>query len=296
MVTTEITLQYGRGVKSIAEQIRPNKDIPVTKADIAAAKKLSDNFFNHYPKAKEWMEGNYKKAREQGYVEDLWGRRRRLPDASLPKYEFSFIGDTTTKVNPLLGTSSKKPVPDKKLTDWYWSRLEEARTREAREVIMKEAELKGIKISTNSGFIAQAERQAINAPIQGGGASMAKLAMRNMMRDEELNKLDFHLLIPVHDEIIGEAPIWNIERVKEKMAEVMMHAGEPECEVPMKCDAVDFIYWYQDQVEGHIKEDYDELLSEGKTKEEAIKIILEGDGYSEFLPEQITEVIESLGY
>ena len=283
-------LQYGRGIKSIADQIKPDEKLPTTKEDIARAKKLSEDFFHHYPKAKEWMEGNYKKAREIGYVEDLWGRRRRLPDASLPKYQFSLLSGDTQKVNPLLGTSNKKLEPTKAQIAKYTAKLEQARSKEGRDIVTKEAEKEGIKINCNSGFIAQAERQAINAPIQGGSASMAKLAMRNMTRDKRLKELDFHLLIPVHDEIIGEAPLWNIEEVKERVEDIMVHAGEPECKVPMKCDCISFDYWYQDQAEGHIKEDYHKLLNEGKTKDQAYAELLANE-YSEFSPEVILKVI-----
>lgn len=292
MVTTEYSLQYGRGIRSIAEQIKSHPG-PVTKDDVAEAKKLSDDFFHHYPKAKEWMEGNYKKAREQGYVEDLWGRRRRLPDASLPKYQFSLMSGDTQKVNPLIGTSNKKLEPTKEQIARYTAKLDQARSKEGRDIVTKEAEKEGIKINCNSGFIAQAERQAINAPIQGGSATMSKIALRNISNDELLKKLDCHPLIPVHDEIIGEAPLWNIKEVRDRVEEIMVHAGEPECKVPMKCDCISFDYWYQDQAEAHIKKDYLKLIDEGKTKDQAFAELLANE-YSEFSPEVITKVINEI--
>ena len=263
-------LQYGRGIGSIAEQIKSH-DGPVTKADRQEAQQLSDDFFHHYPMAKKWMEGNYEKARKQGYVEDLWGRRRRLPEASLPKYEFSLANGNGELFNPLLGTTNRKVEPDKGLIAEYTAKLDRARSKEARDAICKEGKKDGLEIKSNSGYIAQAERQSINAPIQGGSATMTKLAMRNMYNDPELNKLGFHLLIPVHDEVIAEAPLWNIDKAKARMEYVMIHAGEPECKVPMKCDADDFDFWYQDVLNAHVKEDYENAIASGKTHEEAVE-------------------------
>lgn len=281
-------LQYGRGIKSIAEQIKSH-DGPVTKEDISSAKKLSDDFFHNYPKAKEWMEGNYRKAREIGYVEDLWGRRRHLPDASLPKYSIKSMEAGDNKVNPLIGFNSKGKEPDKYLVLKYTQRLDGARTKEARDIICAEAKKEGLEISCNSGFIAQAERQSINAPIQGGSATMTKLAMRNMYRDELLNKLDFHLLIPVHDEIIAECPIYNLDQAKKRMEELMIHAGEPECPVQMKCDATSVYRWYEDVFEAHAKEEYEKHMEEGMTSNESFnKVCIDN---SEFTPEEIKKIL-----
>ena len=235
------------------------------------------------------MENNKKKAREEGYVEDLWGRRRRLPDASLPKYEFSLIDDDP-EFNPLLDTNPRVKSVDKKLVEYYTKVLDKAKSQEERSKIIKQAERNNsIKIVSNTGFIAQAERQAINAPIQGGSATMTKLAMRNMYRDKELNDLDFHLLIPVHDEIIAEAPLWNIDRAVKRMAEIMVHAGEPECEVKMKCDGDSFKSWYYDVFSAHVKEDYEKYMKDGCSSDEAFKRVYEEN--CEALPEDIKEIL-----
>lgn len=63
-------LQYGRGVTSIAEQIKSH-DGDVTKEDIKEAKELSENFFKAYPKAKEWIDSCHEYAKRYEYVEDL---------------------------------------------------------------------------------------------------------------------------------------------------------------------------------------------------------------------------------
>lgn len=282
-------LQYGRGIKSIAEQIKSH-DGPITKQDIEEAKNLSDDFFHHYPMAKKWMDGNYKKAREIGYVEDLWGRRRRLPDASLPKYEFSFEKEKDT-FNPLLNTEPRKEAVPDKLIKYYSDKLNRCFKKEDRDKIINEAKKNNIKIVNNSGFIAQAERQSINAPIQGGSATMTKLAMKKMYFDPELNELDFHLLIPVHDELIGEIPAWNIEEGRKRMEFLMIHAGEPECKIPMKCDAVESNYWYEDVFSAHVKEDYEKLIKEGLSHDEAVESVYQEN--NEFTKDEIIRLLNN---
>ena len=69
----------------------------------------------------------------------------------------------------------------------------------------------------------------------------------------------------------------------------MIHAGEPECVVPMKCDADDFPCWYYDVFSAHVKEDFENLKAEGFSDAEAFDKICEDN--SEFLPEQIHEII-----
>ena len=279
---------YGRGNRSIAEQIK-HHDGPVTKEDIIEAKGIVDNFFNSYPGAKDWVERMHKQAHEIGYVEDLWGRRRRLPDASLPKYEFSI--DSEGEFNPLLNTQIRYKKPDQKLTNKYTLLLDKARGAEDKNRIIKQALKEGLRIKNNSGFIATAERQSQNSPIQGGAATMTKIAMRNIYLDKELNDLDFHLLIPVHDELIGEAPLWNIEKAKDRMFYLMRNAGKPEFTLPMKTDGDDWSRWYLDVTGQHIRDEYDEALGEGKSTEEAFEEVYENN--CEFTREQITLILQN---
>ena len=126
----------------------------------------------------------------------------------------------------------------------------------------------GLKVKDNTGFISQAERQCVNARIQGSAATMSKKAMILVHKNEELKKLGFKLLIAVHDELIGECPIENKDRCKELLSQLMIDSAKPEVQVPMKCDADDFHAWYEDVYSSEVKKEYNQLKND-MTEEEA---------------------------
>ena len=67
--------------------------------------------------------------------------------------------------------------------------------------------------------------------------------------ESELKKLGFNLLLTVHDEIIGEAPIENAKQVAEKLVSIMVNSAKPEIQVPMKCDAEITKSWYGEKID-----------------------------------------------
>lgn len=52
----------------------------------------------------------------------------------------------------------------------------------------------------------RAFRQGINTPMQGGGADIMDLAMLNVSKNRDLALMGYRMLVPVHDEIVGEVP------------------------------------------------------------------------------------------
>jgi DNA polymerase-1 len=69
-----------------------------------------------------------------------------------------------------------------------------------------------------------AERNAINAPIQGSAADMIKIAMINIHRELKLQKLDTRMTMQVHDELVFDVPIHEVEIVKPIIMENMRNA------------------------------------------------------------------------
>lgn len=90
--------------------------------------------------------------------------------------------------------------------------------------------------SGNRRFAAQAERVAMNAPIQGGAADLIKVAMVRI--DARLRNEGFQskLLIQVHDELLFEAPPEEVEALEAMAREEMENVQE--LRVPLKVDFV----------------------------------------------------------
>ena len=119
---------YGITVFGLAERLEIER---------SEARQLIDGYFETFPKVREYMEQSKEKAREKGYVETFFHRRRYLPDIN---------------------------------------------SRNA----------------TVRGF---AERNAINAPIQGSAADIIKVAMIRIFRRFEEEHLRSKMILQVHDEL-----------------------------------------------------------------------------------------------
>lgn len=183
-------------------------------------------------------------ARQHGYVTTVWGRRRQIPDMQLPCYEFSYKNGVVPEFDPLSDDDCdySTEVPDD-ICIQLTNKLLNARYKE-REAIKEKIRASGIHIRDNTAFIAAAKRQCVNSRVQGSSADLTKKAQIELFGCQELKDLGFRMLIPVHDEIIGECPIENAERCAELMSECMIRAGSDLC-VPLKCDVDMYTHWYK---------------------------------------------------
>lgn len=68
-----------------------------------------------------------------------------------------------------------------------------------------------------------AERAAINAPIQGGAADIIKMAMNSVFKKLHQGKFKTRMLLQVHDELVFEAPDDEVEAVAELIKEAMQN-------------------------------------------------------------------------
>ena len=66
--------------------------------------------------------------------------------------------------------------------------------------------------------------------------------------NEELKRLGFRLLIPVHDEVIAECPKENIKECAKLLADIMSQAAENILEMPIKCDVEITKEWYGEKI------------------------------------------------
>ena len=69
-----------------------------------------------------------------------------------------------------------------------------------------------------------AERNAINAPIQGSAADMIKVAMIQIQNFLEKEKLKSKMILTVHDELVFDAHIPEINYLRDKINDIMCHA------------------------------------------------------------------------
>ena len=146
--TVNFGIIYGQGAFALAEQ---------TGLSRTEAKQMIDSYYENYPKLKIFMTEQVEKARKNGFVETILGRKRHLKDIN----------------------------------------------------------------SNNFVVRGHAERNAVNAPIQGSAADVIKIAMIDI--DKALSEGGFKtkMLLQVHDELLFEVPEEEIEPIKALIKEKM---------------------------------------------------------------------------
>ena len=278
--TILLGLMYSRGAASIADQIG---------SSVEEAQKIIDDFYKGFPKVEEFVKNSECMGKELGYVEDLWGRRRRLPDIKLPKFTVRYKDKKHDLglFNPFLGCSNRES--EDKLILYYKQALENAKSKKQIDALKLKADNEGIEIINNGAFIAQAQRQCVNARIQGSAATMTKKAMVKIFKDERLKTLKFKLLIGVHDELIGECPFENVDEASKYLTEDMITCVGNSFDVPFKCDPDYSFNWYFNDLCSVIKEEYLNKLKQNMSADQAF--IETCEDHSELLKDNVYEVI-----
>lgn len=141
------------------------------------AAEIIQAYFKEFPRIREYMDETIAKAKKQGYVETIMGRRRYLRDIN----------------------------------------------------------------SRNATMRGYAERNAINAPIQGSAADIIKMAMIRIHEWLYNEKLQTKMIMQVHDELVFDVPKKEIALVKPKVLELMQ--GVTDLEVPMLVEAGEGENW-----------------------------------------------------
>jgi DNA polymerase-1 len=139
--TANFGIIYGISAFGLAERL----GIPRSEA-----KELIDGYFASYPKIRQYIQASIESAREKGYAETLYHRRRYLPDIC----------------------------------------------------------------SHNATVRAYAERNAVNAPIQGSAADIIKMAMVRIHRRFAEAGLHSRMILQVHDELNFNVPEEELESVR----------------------------------------------------------------------------------
>lgn len=159
--TANFGIIYGISAFGLAQRM----DVPRSEA-----KELIDSYFQTYPGVKAFIEKSISDAREKGYIETIYGRRRYLPDIT----------------------------------------------------------------SQNAVVRGYAERNAVNAPIQGTAADIIKVAMVRIAQRFEQEDIRSKMILQVHDELNFSVLPDELERVQAIVVGEMENAIS--LEVPLIAD------------------------------------------------------------
>ncbi len=159
--TANFGIIYGISTFGLADRL----SIPRSEA-----KELIEGYFTTYPDVKRYMDEAIQKAKEAGYVETIFGRKRFLADIN----------------------------------------------------------------SQNSIVRGYAERNAINAPIQGSAADIIKIAMVKIQNRLDREKLHTTMTMQVHDELNFNVPVSEVEIAKKIVVDEMESAIK--LQVPLIAD------------------------------------------------------------
>ena len=149
--TANFGIIYGISAFGLAQQLDCSR---------SEAKQLIDDYFAAFPRVIGYIENQKELARQRGYAETLFGRKRYLPDIH----------------------------------------------------------------SQNATVRSFAERNAVNAPIQGTAADIIKMAMVSIHRRLKEEGLKAQMIMQVHDELNFNVPMSEVERVREIVVNEMQNA------------------------------------------------------------------------
>lgn len=243
-------ITYGMGPATLAERMGMS---------LQEANKIIEDFYKGFSGVEKFTKESQEMASKLGYVTDIYGRRRHLDDAALPPFEVK--SKVQSGFNPLLHVSKDYQNEEvQKKANEILLKLTKAKYKRDKDVVKALAEKEGFTVKDNGGFISRAQRQTLNARIQGTAATMTKSAMNLLDKDEELKRLGFRLLVTVHDEVFGECPIVNAEKAAERVGKVMVEAAKVKCNlVPWKCDGYAVARWYADEMTSQVKKDFEKM-------------------------------------
>ena len=89
----------------------------------------------------------------------------------------------------------------------------------------------------------QAERNAINAPIQGSAADMIKIAMINIQREMKKHQFKSKMILQVHDELVFDVFKPELEEVKSVVENEMKTAIKMK--VPIEVESGTGLNWLE---------------------------------------------------
>ena len=161
--TANFGIMYGISAFGLSQRLKCSR---------TEAKKIIDDYFASFPSIRSFIDDTLSSARENGYVETIFGRRRYVPDVN----------------------------------------------------------------SHNGTVRSFAERNAVNAPIQGSSADIIKLAMAGVDGRLREKGLKARMVLQIHDELLLEVPVDEIEIVKNILVGEMENVVELSVPLTVECN------------------------------------------------------------
>ena len=161
--TANFGIMYGISTFGLAERLRCPR---------SEAKQIIDDYFASFPSIRGFIDTTIAQARERGYVETLFGRRRYIADIS----------------------------------------------------------------AGNAAVRALAERNAVNAPIQGTAADIIKLAMNAVDRRLREGGYRARMVLQIHDELLLEVPQEEVVPVRDLLVREMENVIELSVPLTVECN------------------------------------------------------------
>jgi DNA polymerase-1 len=263
-----LATMYGMSAGTVARKLKlKDKD---------EAQAMIDAYYSQFPDVKAAIETSIRDCKKNGFIEDICGRRRRLPSIQLPLYETQFTG-APSQEDIIAERNLRIYLEDKgRLTK---EELEDMRTR---------VKANKIEITSNDEYIQRAERQTFNARIQGGAATLTKMMMIMVARDSLIKKLGGRIVFQIHDELILDCPEENAEAIKKRLQRLMERSSTYVGVVlQMKCDMTTETRWGEETMTLELKTRHQELIEEGA--EDPLKVLCEE--FCNFLEDSIRQII-----
>ena len=129
------------------------------------------------------------------------------------------------------------------IKDYMEETLESARSKGYVETLTGRRRYLPDVQSANGTIRSMAERNAINAPIQGTAADMIKLAMSAIWRTMEERSLESKLVLQVHDELVFDLKESEQEEIEPLVRELMIHALP--LDVPIEVEIGSGVHWLE---------------------------------------------------
>lgn len=201
-----LAVLYGTSPFTLSQQLGVTQDEAV---------KIIEDFYIAYPELKEFINRTHELADANGYVETIFGRKRRfIGHVKVARQYHSVVSKITKQLGYMPSNIWGEKKLSRELKQAYW------------------------EVSKEYG---RANRQSVNAIVQGSAADMMKLALISLLDHFKTKGNEYKLLGTIHDEILMEVPEDITEEEITVIENKMINAVQ--LDVPIGVDTEVMIRW-----------------------------------------------------